>query len=368
MKRKNVSITTIFIVFLIFAIVMSFITLYLLSNKNSNILFSSYNKVLENNLKEQLKKQDKVDEKIEELLNQSFSIEDPYILNDPYGISPLTSLIFFDTEEETTVDVYINDEFLTTVNKSKKHIIPIYGLYSNANNYVLLKTNNKEKLINIKTNVYNDEIEDNNLKFNEKERLMILSEDVDNNTLLRGFDKDNNLMYYLKFGIISNIIYHYDHFYIEYNNSKTLKPLKIEMDYLGRIFSISSNTIEFKNDNKVTTVNMYKDIIDNYKIPEVVDTEVYSKEEMIKTETIENILMDAELYKDEYEIEIENDYLIFNFKENVDKLLLVKKNSNYTYEYDIKDKNILKIDMNTDVSLYIKINDTYYCLLKTIKK
>lgn len=367
MKNKNINLSTVFVVFLMFAIVMAFITIYLLStNPKNDVLFSPYNKELDNNLGQQLKKQSEVDEKIEELLNQTFSFDDPYILNNPYGISPLSSLIFFDTEEDTKVDVYINDTFTTTVRSSKKHIIPIYGLYANTNNYVLLKTETAEKQILIKTNIYNDETEEYKEKFNINERLLTISDDVDNkNTLLRGFDKDNNLMFYLKFGNINDIIYHYDHFYVKYNSNKKLESLKLEMDYLGRIFSISSNVVEFK-DNKTSVVKMYKDVIENYMIPEVVDNESYAKENRIKTEMIENKLIDTPVYNGNYEMIIENDYLIFDFSKEVDSILLVKKNSSYTYEYDIKDKNILKIDLNTDTSLYIKIGDTYYCLLKTI--
>ena len=87
--------------------------------------------------------QKKVDDQINKgKENKNYKINSPYILNNPYKISPLTSLIIFSSEESITVEVFINDKLYKTID-SKTFSIPIVGLRENYNNKIELKANDK---------------------------------------------------------------------------------------------------------------------------------------------------------------------------------------------------------------------------------
>ena len=91
---------------------------------------------------------------------EGYTINKPNVILNPYGNSPLTALVIFKTNNKVSPKVTIKgkDEhstFTNTFSASKKHYLPIYGLYADYNNEVIIeyKENGKkvEKVINIKT-------------------------------------------------------------------------------------------------------------------------------------------------------------------------------------------------------------------------
>ena len=61
----------------------------------------------------------------------------------PYLISPLTALILFETEKEEAITVTVKGRkqtaiFHFTTKKERSHTIPVYGLYADADNTVIL--------------------------------------------------------------------------------------------------------------------------------------------------------------------------------------------------------------------------------------
>lgn len=91
---------------------------------------------------------------------EGYTIDNPNIILNPYGNAPLSALITFQTNTKVIPKVTIKgkDELTTFTNifeKSKNHYLPIYGLYANYNNEIIIeyKENGKkvEKKINIKT-------------------------------------------------------------------------------------------------------------------------------------------------------------------------------------------------------------------------
>lgn len=370
MKKNQVGVSTIVIVFIIFAVIVSITTLYLLTTtSNNNKYFGDYNQVITDKLKQQLKQQIKINDEINKAVGNDYDIENPYILNNPYGISPLSSLVIFSTEEECTVDVYINDVFVYTVESSKNHLVPVYGLYSNANNRVLLKTPSKEKVIYIKTNIYDYELNntiDTSMSKNEK-MLFINNNSENSKTFLRGFDATSNLMFYLNFGYISNVVNKGNHLLVQYNDNKNLKPIKVEMDYLGQIFTVSSNLDEFTGNFNGSKINFYEDTIENYKLQDIKDENDFTEVKRLKTATIEQELIDAKLYTSNFQISLNDDYLTYNFEDAIDTILLVKKDSSYTYVYETNKNGIIKVDLNTDASVYVKSKGIYYCLITTLQ-
>ena len=95
-----------------------------------------------------------------EFKTKGYTIDNPNIILNPYGNSPLTALVLFETNSRVAPKVTIHgkDELSTfthTFNKSKKHYLSIYGLYADYENEVTIEyTEGKEtisKTITIKT-------------------------------------------------------------------------------------------------------------------------------------------------------------------------------------------------------------------------
>lgn len=85
-----------------------------------------------------------------------YSIDNPNVIINPYGNSPLTALVMFETSYYSEVDVTIkskdgSSDINYSFDKDKYHIIPIYGLYADYNNTVIIKSENVEKTLYIST-------------------------------------------------------------------------------------------------------------------------------------------------------------------------------------------------------------------------
>lgn len=86
-----------------------------------------------------------------------YSLDNPNIIINPYGNSPLTGIVMFETSDYSEVSISVNGDINYTFSKNKHHIIPIYGLYADYDNTVVLRSEGKEKVINIKTDKLPDD-------------------------------------------------------------------------------------------------------------------------------------------------------------------------------------------------------------------
>lgn len=99
-----------------------------------------------------------------------YDIDNPNIIINPYGNSPLTAIIMFETDDYVAVDISIKSkdgksDINYSFEKDKYHLIPIYGLYANYNNTVVLRAASDESIINIKTDgLPSDFIIDNSIQ------------------------------------------------------------------------------------------------------------------------------------------------------------------------------------------------------------
>ena len=109
-------------------------------------------------------------EKQEELERQfkikGYTIDQPNVVIDPYGNSPLTALILFETSSEVSVKVTVEgkDELSTfshTFEKTKEHYLPIYGLYAGEDNRVLVEYREGNKEIRREVLIQTKELPDN---------------------------------------------------------------------------------------------------------------------------------------------------------------------------------------------------------------
>ena len=85
-----------------------------------------------------------------------YTIDNPNIILDPYDASPLTALVLFETNDEVepTITIVGKDELTTYTYKSKKsnkHYLPIYGLYADYENTIIIEYGDVRKEITIKT-------------------------------------------------------------------------------------------------------------------------------------------------------------------------------------------------------------------------
>lgn len=139
-KEKKV---IIFLIVLIVGLILAFV---LLNNKSKNKIEVKKVATLINEQK--LKEENfKID---------GYTIDNPNIILNPYGTSPLTALLIFETKESVSPKVTIigNDELSTFTNSFKentKHYLPIYGLYANKENTVIVEFSDTRKEFKIKT-------------------------------------------------------------------------------------------------------------------------------------------------------------------------------------------------------------------------
>ena len=142
--KKNIK--KIIVISLVVILILGIITLLFLNNKNTNK--KEVEVVL--SLIEQQEKKEK------EFKIKGYTIEKPNVILNPYGNSPLTALILFETEKEEEVKVIIEGKdkhstFTHTFEKAKQHYLPIYGLYADKENKVVVEVGNTKKEVTIKT-------------------------------------------------------------------------------------------------------------------------------------------------------------------------------------------------------------------------
>ena len=78
-----------------------------------------------------------------------FTFKNPYVKVNPYEIAPLTALIMFDTTDSCAVTLTVcgkekDGDIVHKFEKTKHHILPVYGLYGGKNNRVLLSLDTGE--------------------------------------------------------------------------------------------------------------------------------------------------------------------------------------------------------------------------------
>lgn len=109
---------------------------------------------------------------------EGYTIDNPNVILNPYGNSPLTALICFETEEEITPTITVKGKdslttYTHTFEKNKKHYLPIYGLYANYENEINIEyvkdSKTITKTIKIKTDkLPEDMVLPTNIKKNEE--------------------------------------------------------------------------------------------------------------------------------------------------------------------------------------------------------
>lgn len=226
MKKKAIAIGCIILVIIGLVFLLS-------SSKDENIVISQ-NEVVPA-LIDQVSSQEKINNKLS-IISKSdkYTLKNPYVELNPYGISPLSAVIIFKTEKEQTINIMINNDKVTTMEKSKNHVIPIYGLLANYTNKIVISNEEESKEITIKTDKSTTPSLDIIKKNNDKSMLFTVSK------YLKAYDKDGKIRFYLTVDNRMDVEWlDNEHFLIGISAGEYAENFVsfVEMDYLGKIYN-----------------------------------------------------------------------------------------------------------------------------------
>ena len=179
------------------------------------------------------------------LNNTNFTIDNPNVILNPYGNSPLTALIVFQTKDLTTTTVTIkgkdgSNDITHTFTPTKVHILPIYGLYPDYENKVIISASGITKEITIKTDKLPDDFTKvTNLNNNDYKTTEFYFTTPEEAGYTAAYDVDGNVRWYL-IGDYKWDIQRLNNGHILVSSDKILKKSYsvglIEMDLLGKVY------------------------------------------------------------------------------------------------------------------------------------
>lgn len=290
-----------------------------------------------------------------------YSLDNPNIIINPYGNSPLTGIVMFETSDYSEVSISVNGDINYTFSKNKHHIIPIYGLYADYDNTIVLRSEGKEKVINIKTDKLPDDFGevlcDGNYSFY-------------NGNYPYASDNNGNVRWYLNKKYYGNITVYKDNIiigndsYTEDNHSTGIYRMnflgKVYGEYLlsddyygnsiyddGNIYALSKNIVMI--DSQTGTIsNLGKN--DNYSYINVIDGNVIVGKED-KFYSVKD--------KKFSEVEASGKSNIYSFYDDISEYKIVKGvrygKLTTTNKYD-KDISIIKYDKYDGKDINIKMD------------
>ncbi len=93
---------------------------------------------------------------LKDLETNDYQFDNLKVILNPYGNSPLTALLMFKTEKEEEIEIKVmgSDDKTTichTFPKEKTHLLPLYGLYPDCENQVIVSCGDLEKEVIIET-------------------------------------------------------------------------------------------------------------------------------------------------------------------------------------------------------------------------
>ena len=208
------------------------------------------------------------------LSNTNYTIDKPNVILNPYGNSPLTALIVFQTKDLTTATVTIKgkdgaDDIKHTFTPTKIHILPIYGLYAGYDNKVIIEVSGITKEITITTTQLPDNFSKvtdlSNDNFDTDEFYFTTPEEIG---YTAAYDKNGEVRWYLV-GDYKWDIQRLNNGHILLSSDKILKKNYsiglIEMDLLGKIYyeyaipgGYHHDVYELNNGNLLLASNKYE--------------------------------------------------------------------------------------------------------------
>ena len=281
MKKKLLIIISTFCLILVL-----FVCLYIQSDynlifkdKDMYTLNVSYDKV-----------QDAINDEINGyILDRSISFKSPKVILDPYNNSPLSAIIIFSTDKITGIKLYVNDVFMTNVEKSLSHVIPVYGLRENYNNKVTLidDFNNKNDVYIKTAKITDDNFYEYSTTNESNEYLFVnspsgkyvidnegyiswygdissLDIDINSDKKIYFIDERSRIIERDYMGKISRTYYNDRYSYSSHRITKTNNEFIILIDYSNVILFVDYNNGKILN--RISLAEIFKSIDNNFDL------------------------------------------------------------------------------------------------------
>ena len=281
------------------------------------------------------KEQEKVDEELKKyVFDKRITINSPKVIVDPYNSSPLTAIIIFYTRYSTSIKLYINDIYMTTIVSSKSHVIPVYGLRENYNNKVIIEDDkgNRSEVYIATDSIKDSDFYRYNTKFNDNTQLFLNTPygkyAIDNSGYISWFINNNALSMDIS---DDNEIYNID-----------INKNFVVTDFMGRVYKKYYTNIIF-DDHKIKKLDNGNIMgIRGYNFITVMDSitgecnDIIDVTEIIKKVDDSIIIDPTKSYLNHFEYnEIDNTILlsirglncIINYDLNKDEIIWIFSNS-----------------------------------------
>ena len=209
------------------------------------------------------------------LADTNYTIDNPKVILNPYGNSPLTALIIFGTNDLTTPTITIkgkngSDDITHTFIPGKVHILPVYGLYADYNNEVVINVSEKSKTIHIQTEALPENLTNIENVANDLETDEFYFTTPENKNYTVAYDSNGDVRWYLT-GDYKWEIQRLNNGHLLISSDKLVnlpyytKGL-LEIDLLGKIYyqydipnGYHHSVIELPNSNFLVASNNFKD-------------------------------------------------------------------------------------------------------------
>ena len=366
--NENVNVLYVLLVYVLFALAFMMIISLFSGNPDYRVsdLFDSNANTISDELATIINKQNAASNKINKAIdNKYYTIDDPYVLINPYKLNPLSAIIVFTTDSKTTVTVTINGDLAGITESDNKHVIPVYGLFSMVNNTVeLTLEDGTHKVVRIETKEYDSTREDIAIEGRDTTRKLFTYYRSGDITNVKAFSNYDNLVFYLSgLNYIRSYSIDGDKLKVLYDNSFDTNGILLTMDYFGHIESVSSN-LEGYSPSSYSQEVFYPNGISNYKVSSYNNKEKYSKYAELDITEISDSLAHAKLYDGKFSITYNDEYLSLSLDTN--GYLILVRNDGKILSYSTE-AGVIRISNNYDYSLFLNSNDTYYNLYTTIK-
>ena len=180
----------------------------------------------------------------DELVKNKYTLDRAKVYVNPYNANPLSAMIMFYTDDSTEVSVTVkgknSDDFTINYGKSNYHYIPVYGLYGDYDNTVVVTLGDKTtKEFRIKTDKIDmPSVTTKSGNITSAGDLYLLTSPISMNSF--GLDGYGNVRWMLNGTYYHNIkVLDNGHLLIGIDTDSTsgLPTVIREIDYLGRIYN-----------------------------------------------------------------------------------------------------------------------------------
>ena len=314
---------------------------------------------------------DRQNEQIEYLKSYGYTLDNPNVILNPYDISPLTALIIFETNDAVPVSITVvgknsDSSYTKHFEKSKVHYIPVYGLYADYNNKIIIKCQNAEKVVEIKTEKLPKEL--SNTKTNNTGDTLFIAD----NNLPYALDKDGEVRWYLtkkytgKIEKLSN-----DNLFLgsDKKDENDLFDSILEIDLLGKIYKeykidegYTGSYIELENSYLILSKDLLEidkqngEIITRYKLDSQYNTITLNDNVVILSSTNSALKIDLNTKK-QAEITFSSNK---NERENNIEFYTTKKNYKLSYGTSFAEKSETETSKESFLLINYKNPDDNY--------